>query len=157
MCKFYCSCSAAEGNLNFQCGVQLQPPQSLTVAPLMSHSCLKLDQVCWVMAWLLSTQGSGRKMRGTGQEGLSLSPYCSSSSRVIPLEVDVGKLATSHRWVLEIWSAATQAPSSPVRMASSFATRYCALSRLKHIGGLNFKTFLPGPSVLSKMWFSFSL
>lgn len=42
-------------------------------------------------------------------------------------------------------------PGLPVRMSSIFATTCCALSRLKHIGGLNFRTFLPGPSVLSKM------
>lgn len=43
------------------------------------------------------------------------------------------------------------ASGSPVRMASSFATTCCALSKLKHIGGLNFRMFLPGPSVLSRM------
>lgn len=42
-------------------------------------------------------------------------------------------------------------PDLPVRMSSIFATTCCALSRLKHIGGLNFRTFLPGPSVLSKI------
>lgn len=53
-------------------------------------------------------------------------------------------------WALETWSAA-QAPGSPVRMVSILATTCRALSTLKHIGGLNFRTFLQGPSVLSKM------
>lgn len=52
---------------------------------------------------------------------------------------------------LGMWSTVLWASGSPVRMASSFATTCCTLSRLKHIGGLNFRTFLPGPSVLSRM------
>lgn len=40
---------------------------------------------------------------------------------------------------------------------SIVSTTNFASSILKHIGGLNFSTFLPGPSVLSRMCFSLSL
>lgn len=53
-------------------------------------------------------------------------------------------------WSLRVSQLLTFASMS-VRMASSFATTCRALSKLKHIGGLNFRTFLPGPSVLNKM------
>lgn len=53
-------------------------------------------------------------------------------------------------WSLRVSQLLTFSSMS-VRMASSFATTYRALSKLKHIGGLNLSTFLPGPSVLNKM------
>lgn len=45
----------------------------------------------------------------------------------------------------------------PVSILSIVSTTNFASSILKHIGGLNFSTFLPGPSVLSRIYFSLSL